>query len=93
MSSSPLPDALEAALDLTGHTLLGGTSTGQEPREPSRPLWYYLAAVSADEAGLLDPEYVTKKAERAGDQATLSRARQAHEGARSLARSLTLSTE
>ena len=45
MLSVPLYDALGAALEIIGETQ-------EETRDPTRPLWYHLAAVSAVDAGL-----------------------------------------
>lgn len=93
MRSSPLPDALEAALDLAEHCPFGEGVLAEEPRRPGWPLWYYFAAVSAGEAALLDRNLVAEKAAEAGDQAALLKAQRAHEVARNAARSLTLSKE
>lgn len=49
--SAPLHDALEAALDLVDHN-------DEQPDSRSRPLWHHLVAVSAADAGLIDPARV-----------------------------------
>jgi hypothetical protein len=48
VKSAPLHDALRAALDLIDHQNEG-------PRIQTRPLWHWIAAVSAADAKIIDP--------------------------------------
>jgi len=80
VKSAPLHDALEAALDLVDYH--------DEPAEElARPLWYHLAAVSAADAGLIDPARVQAVLGRQPEHLT---ALEAHRAVKRLSRSLTL---
>ncbi len=48
VKSAPLHDALRAALDLIDHQYEGS-------RIQARPLWHWIAAVSAADAKMIDP--------------------------------------
>jgi len=53
VKTAPLHDALKAALDLIDHE-------GERSRIQTRPLWHWIVAVSADDAGLIDPLALTR---------------------------------
>jgi hypothetical protein len=48
VKTAPLHDALKAALDLIDHE-------GERSRVRTRPLWHWIVAVSAADAGIIDP--------------------------------------
>jgi hypothetical protein len=80
VKSAPLHDALEAALDLVDYH-------DEQDVGRARPLWYHLAAVSAADAGLIDPGRVH---DLLGRQPEHLAAVKAHHAAKRLSRSLTL---
>jgi hypothetical protein len=80
VKSAPLHDALEAALDLVDYH-------DEQAAGRPRPLWYHLAAVSAADAGLIDPDRVHEVLGRQPEHLT---ALEAHRAAKRLSRSLTL---
>ena len=73
---APLKDALKAALELTDT---------QEYRTEKRPLWFYLTAVAAVDAGLIDGS--NDFWDRLGDTAQTSAAAEAYDTAKSRLRS------
>ncbi|MDP8948744.1 MAG: hypothetical protein M3N00_00640, partial [Actinomycetota bacterium] len=73
--SAPLHDALEAALDLTGHPTNSDGAVADTPRA----LWHHLAALSAADAELLVAERVQEKL---GDQVAYHRALNAYNAAK-----------
>lgn len=86
-----LHDALGAALEL----IEGPVDEEDVPERVHlatgrRPLWFYIAAVSAAEAGLLDMKTIEHRACVVGDRHTVDRAQKAHEEAKRSAKGLTL---
>jgi hypothetical protein len=80
VKSAPLHDALKAALELVDHH-------DERADVRARPLWYHLVAVSAADAGLIDPARIQAQL---GRQPEYHAALKAYHAAKSLSRSLTL---
>ena len=80
VKSAPLHDALKAALELVDYH-------DEQADVRARPLWYHLVAVSAADAGLIDPAHIRAQL---GRQPEHHAALEAYHAAKSLSRSLTL---